>query len=289
MTGVERIPVDFSGKAVLVTGGTSGIGLATGLAFGRCGANVYLTHRWGSADEHQVRARFAAVGAPVPDIVEADVSVEEDTHKLLDRVQTRHDRLEVFVSNVSFAQVTRSHLDLRRKGLARSIGYSAWPLVGYMQAVQRVFSRYPRYVVGMSSRGPDCFLPGYDLVAAAKTVMEVMCRHLTVELHAEDIRINIVRANPVDTASLTATFGPDFVPFCRRYHGEDFFIREQEVGDAALALCSGMMDAIKGQVLVLDRGLSFADNVVRLFHHRERYGLTHDPDACAISARKETP
>ena len=46
---------DYNGKAVLVTGGTMGIGLATGLAFGRNGAQVYLTHAWGSADEDEVR------------------------------------------------------------------------------------------------------------------------------------------------------------------------------------------------------------------------------------------
>ena len=42
---------DFRGKAVLITGGTAGIGLATGLAFGRRGADCTLTYRWGSADE----------------------------------------------------------------------------------------------------------------------------------------------------------------------------------------------------------------------------------------------
>ena len=49
---------DFENKAVLITGGTAGIGLATGLAFGRLGAQVYLTHRWGSADNDEVRAKF---------------------------------------------------------------------------------------------------------------------------------------------------------------------------------------------------------------------------------------
>ena len=41
----------LDGKAVLITGGTDGIGRACGLLFARQGAHVYLTHRWGSADE----------------------------------------------------------------------------------------------------------------------------------------------------------------------------------------------------------------------------------------------
>ena len=42
---------------------------------------------------------------------------------------------------------------------------------------------------------------------------------------------------------------------------------------AALGLCSGLMDGVKGQVLLLDRGFGFADNVVRLFSEREQRGL----------------
>jgi NAD(P)-dependent dehydrogenase (short-subunit alcohol dehydrogenase family) len=48
----------FRGKAVIVTGGTAGIGLATALAFARHGASCVLTYRFGTADEDAVRARF---------------------------------------------------------------------------------------------------------------------------------------------------------------------------------------------------------------------------------------
>jgi NAD(P)-dependent dehydrogenase (short-subunit alcohol dehydrogenase family) len=264
---------DLTNKAVIITGGTDGIGRACGLLFAQHGAHVYLTHRWGSADEDELRAAFTAVGARAPVIVEADVSQDEDTAALMALVKQDHDAIEAILSNVSFAHVSQGHEDLDKKSFLRSLGYSAWPFVGYLQAAHATFGRYPRYAIGMSSRGPEYFLPGYDFVAASKTVMETFCRYLTADLLSEDIRINVLRANPVETRSLEATFGPDFAPFCKKYYGEGFFITPDEVAAAALGLCSGLMDGIKGQVLLLDRGFGFADNVVRLFSQREHFGL----------------
>lgn len=261
------------GKAVLITGGTKGIGLACGLAFGSVGARTYLTNRWGSADEDAIRSAFAQVNAPAPVILEADVSQDEDTENVMQRIKDDVGALEVMIANVSFAHVSEHHEDLSFKGLKRSLEYSAWPFVAYLQHAKACFGRLPRYAIGMSSRGPEYFLPGYDFVAASKAVMETFCRYLTSDLLNEDIRINVLRANPVETESLEATFGPEFAPFCKKWYAEGFFIRPQEVAEAALALASGLMDGIRGQVLLLDRGFGFSDNVVRLFTERERYGL----------------
>ncbi|NVB38689.1 SDR family oxidoreductase [Pseudenhygromyxa sp. WMMC2535] len=265
----------LEGKAVIITGGTKGIGLACGLAFGSCGARTYLTNRWGSADEGAIASAFAEVGAPAPVILEADASLDEDTASLMERVHADvgDGGLEVLISNVSFAHISQEHHDLSFKGLKRSLTYSAWPFVSYLQHAKQRFGRLPRYAIGMSSRGPEYFLPGYDFVAASKAVMETFCRYLTSDLLDEDIRINVLRANPVETESLEATFGPEFAPFCKKWYAEGFFIQPREVAEAALALCSGLMDGVRGQVLLLDRGFGFSDNVVRLFTERERYGL----------------
>ena len=85
MTGMCGGEARLAGRCVLVTGGTRGIGLATGLAFGRLGASAVLTHRWGSADEDAIRVAFAEAGAPEPDIVEADAGHGPDLDALLAR------------------------------------------------------------------------------------------------------------------------------------------------------------------------------------------------------------
>ena len=264
---------DLRGKAVLVTGGTMGIGLATGLAFGREGARCVLTHRWGTADEGAVRARFAEAGAPEPLIVEADVADAEATGALLAAIHAEHEAVEAFVSNVSVALVVKDLADYSPRALSKSIEYSAWPMVEYPRRIAEVFGRYPRYVVGLSSGGPDAYYQNYDFAAASKAVAETLCRYLTYRLYDEDVRVNVVRSRLVRTESLRATFGADFEEFAARYTAEGDFIGCDEVAGAILALCSGLMDGVRGQVIMVDRGTSFCDNLMRLYDQRFELGL----------------
>jgi NAD(P)-dependent dehydrogenase (short-subunit alcohol dehydrogenase family) len=264
---------DFRGKAVLITGGTKGIGLATGLSFGREGADVYLTHRWGSADEGEVRGRFAAIGAPPPTIVEADVGQDGDTAALLEQVKQRHDAVEVFVSNVCIVQPAQGIESLKRRSLLKSLEYSAWPFVAYTQQMKKVFGRYPRYVVGISSDGPDRYFAHYEFVAVSKAVMETFCRYLSKHLAQEDIRLNILRTRNVITDAVTEVFGPDYKAFVAKYAGEEYFVHPEEIGDAVLALCSGMLDAMSGQVVTVDKGIAFCDGLMRLLERHESLGM----------------
>jgi NAD(P)-dependent dehydrogenase (short-subunit alcohol dehydrogenase family) len=260
---------DLRDKCVLITGGTMGIGLATGLAFAREGCRVTLTHKWGTADETALLARFSAEGLPPPDIVAADVTQDDDTDALLAHLRERHSSIEVFVSNVSTALVVRGIDDYSKRSLFKSLEYSAWPLVSYTRKIREVFGRYPRYVVGLSSGGPDQYFANYDFVAASKAVLEVMCRYLNYRLFGDDVRINVVRARAVRTASLTATFGSGFEAFLDRANMTRDLIEPEEAADTILALCSGLMDGVSGQVLMVDRGGTFRDDLMRMYNERE--------------------
>lgn len=260
---------DLRGKAVLVTGGTMGIGLATGLAFARQGAVAWLTHRWGSADEDAILKQFADEQLPAPRILQADVANKEDTAELLGRIKAEHDHVEAFISNVSFGLVVEKIEDYKMSSLFRSIEYSTWPMYQYSADIKALFGRWPRYVIGLSSGGPDHYYKNYDFVAASKAVMETLCRYMSYRLFDEDIRINVVRSRLVRTESLRATFGRDFEEFAEKFNMKRQFIPEQEVADAILALCSGLMDGVRGQVMMVDRGTTFFDNLMRLYNERD--------------------
>lgn len=257
----------MTARTVLVTGGTRGVGLATAEAFAAEGARLVLTHAWGSADEDALVASLTGRGAADVYMMQADVGREDDTDALMRALRARDQPVDVFVANASNALVTPGLEAYSRRGLLKSVGSSAWPLAGYLLAMRDAFGRLPRYAIAMSSDGPDHFSHGYDFVAAGKAVLETMVRYLDWHLRAEDVRVNAVRSRAVRTASFEATFGADLVPFARRYVTDAHYVEPAEVAGAAYALASGLMDAVRGQVLTVDRGTAFSDNLMRVFEN----------------------
>lgn len=264
------IGVDLQGKTALITGGTKGIGLAAAHALAEAGAQVCLTYKWGSADLERTAEELAARGAPRPLFFEADAASEEDTARLMDALSASARTIDIFVSNVSFALRTVSLADYKKRSLFKTLEYSTWPLIDYTRKIKERFGKYPKYVVAISSDGPDHFYPGYDFVAAAKALLEFFSRYLSVHLLAEGSRVNVLRFGTVDTDSFRAIFGEEFFSYMARQGvPADTVLTPAECGKAVLAMCSGLLDAVSGQIISVDYGLPFRDNAMtRYFSER---------------------
>jgi NAD(P)-dependent dehydrogenase (short-subunit alcohol dehydrogenase family) len=256
------VSVDLRGKSALITGGTKGIGLASALALAEAGARVFLTYKWGSVDLAELAGRFAALGAPAPGFHQADAAVEQDTERLMEELAASGARgIDIFVSNVSFSLRTPGLEDYKKRSLFKTLEYSTWPLIDYTRRLKARFGRYPRYVLGISSDGPDHFYRGYDFVAAAKALLEFFSRYLSVHLLAEGCRVNVLRFGTVDTESFRAIFGEEFFAFLQKQGAAGAHVlKPQDCGKAVLALCSGWLDAVNGQIISVDYGLPFQDN-----------------------------
>ena len=245
-------------RSVLVTGGTRGLGKAIGLEFAHTGARVFLTHRWGSVDEETLRAEFVSEGLPPPSIVEADASDSEATRQLMATIRDEAGGLDVVISNVAFAGVVHDLHEYRRVALELSLRYSAWPVVDLVQASREVLGSYPRYVIAVSSGGGDRCYGGYAFAGTAKSALETLCRYAAIQLRPEGVRVNVIRPGYIDTASARAILGEESLAALHE-RAPEVFVAPRRVAQVAVALSSGLMDAVTGQTIVVDEGWSLIE------------------------------
>jgi NAD(P)-dependent dehydrogenase (short-subunit alcohol dehydrogenase family) len=247
------IPLDLRTKAVLITGATQGLGKAIAMEFSRAGATTFVTHRWGTVPEDALAAEFRGAGLPPPIVVECDASDREAVRALMAQIRAKAGKLYAVVSNVAFGKPVPQLSDMKKSSFDLSLGYSTWPIVDLVQAALEVTGAYPRYVLGISSDGGTVCHHGYDLLGASKAALEALCRYLAVRLKPHGVRVNAVRPGWLETDSTYATFGPAAVEAVRQRGG---LVDVQGVGRSCLALCSGLLDSITGQVIVVDEGWS---------------------------------
>lgn len=264
---------DFSGKVVLITGGTRGIGLETGLSFAKRGALCVLTYSWGDHDEEAIYKSYEALHAPKPLLIQADVVNNDDTKALLEQIKQRASKIDVFISNVAVAASVKGFEDLSLKGLKQAISYSTWPMVGYTKEIFKTFGSYPKYIIGMSSTGPDNYSMGYDYVASSKSIMEVFVKYLNYHLRDHDVCINVVRSRAVKTKSLEDTFGKDLAEFVEKFMPDNFWMQPEEVAEAIVGLCSGYCDSISGETVLVDKGTTFFDNLMEIYNRTQKNKL----------------
>ncbi len=260
-------------RVVLITGGTKGLGLAMALKFAEHGDQIVITYGWGSVEDDEILNEFSSRNLPIPMLKQADVINNEDTIDLLTEIKNKFGRLDVFISNVSFANLVKSLDDYNESSLLKSIEYSCWPMIEYTRQMKNVFGVYPKYVLGLSSHGPDRFHKNYDFAAATKAVNEVLVKYLNYHFYDENVIYNILRTRPVITDSLLSTLGKEWTEFIAKYDIPGTHIELEEVAKVAYMMVSGLMDGIRGQTIIADRGFDFAEGLQRLYVDKDELGL----------------
>jgi NAD(P)-dependent dehydrogenase (short-subunit alcohol dehydrogenase family) len=261
------ITIDCTGKNVLITGGTKGIGYATARQFARAGARLFLTYKWGSASEEEIVKEFESLDAPKPVFIQADASIEEDTEGVMEQIRgAGAEGVDIFINNVGFAARTMELKDYKKRSLFKTFEYSSWPIVDYTRKIEETFGRYPAYIIGISSDGPDHYYPGYDFVAASKALLEFLGRYLAAHLGPNGTKVNVIRFGMVNTESFGLIFGNEFFDYMEKQGlPKEMVLTPEECGKVVLAFCSGFMDAVNGQVIQADYGLPFRDNTMNRF------------------------
>lgn len=249
--------IDLTGKTALVTGASRGIGRACAALLAACGANVavnFLSSREGAIETVQLVQSYGRQGLAV----RADVSDAEEIHAAVDLVVERFGQLDIIVSNAA-AGGFRPLLEVSPANWDNILRNNAAPLLWLAQAAAPVMQRQGAgKFVTISSHGSFRAVPNYGAIGASKAALESLVRQLALELGPTGIHFNCVLAGMVDTEAVRTM--PQRAEILQQSR-EQMLTKNREltaeqVAQAVLFLASPLSDAIQGQTLVVDGGIS---------------------------------
>jgi NAD(P)-dependent dehydrogenase (short-subunit alcohol dehydrogenase family) len=243
---------EFEGKSVLITGGGSGIGLATARRLVAAGAQVTLAGR--NADRLETAVKELNAGDLVL-AVPADVASTADLDELVARIGERFGSLTgVFANagiglNARTADVTEADFDevvgTNFKGAFFTV-QKALPLLADGASI--VLNASWLVHRGMGSGG---------LYAASKAAVLNLARTLAPDLADRQIRVNTITPGHIRTEMFDAVTGNDQVrEFFRGQVAIGRIGAPEDIADAVLFLLSSRASYITGQELVVDGGMT---------------------------------
>jgi NAD(P)-dependent dehydrogenase (short-subunit alcohol dehydrogenase family) len=245
----------LEGKVALITGGNSGIGLATAKEFAEQGAQVVISGRDRKTLEEAAKALGNGVFA-----VRADVAKLAEIESLFAEVKAKFGRIDVLFVNAGIGkfaplqamteELYDSIIDVNLKGAYFTI-QKALPLLADGASI----------VLNTSIAAHIGRPIGTSVYSASKAALLSLARTLSAELVERNIRVNAISPGPVTTPIFDRLgLAPDALEELRQQVEADVpmkrFGRPEEIAKAALFLASPDSSFMLGAEIVADGGLS---------------------------------
>jgi enoyl-[acyl-carrier protein] reductase III len=239
----------LEGSAVLVTGGTRGIGRAIALRLVADGAGrVVLGYLRNDAAAAEAASLVEQAGAE-PVLVRGNVADARTVGELAASGPYR-----VVVHNAATG-VIRPALETEDKHWDWTLAANARALLALARATVPAMPPGAS-ILAVSSLGSLRVLPNYVLVGASKAALEAVVRYLAVELAPRGIRVNCVSAGVVETEALDWFPNKDEMLASVRRTPVGRLVEPADVAGVVSFLCSPDAAMICGQTLVVDGGYS---------------------------------
>jgi NAD(P)-dependent dehydrogenase (short-subunit alcohol dehydrogenase family) len=250
----------MQGKVALVTGGSSGIGLATAHLFARQGASVVIAARnpqRGAAALYALRAAGADA-----EFVQTDVSLNDEVSALMRAVIERYDRLDFAVNSAATDEVGMGlTADLSEADFDSAISLnlkSVWLCMKY-EIKRMLEQREGGSIVNISSVNGLGGVPGAGTYAVAKAGVIALAKSAAMEYAARRIRVNALVAGAYDTPLLRRAVERYAKGDTSAYTSRIPLGRignPEEAAEAAVWLCSEASSYVTGNAMIVDGGMT---------------------------------
>lgn len=202
----------LEGKTALITGGGTGIGLATAVRLAGEGAHVFITGR----RKPELDAAVETIGAARATAVPADISNLDDLDALRDAIRARGRGLDVLFANAgtggfaTLEEVTEEHFD-------HIFGINVRGTVFTVQKALPLFNDGASVIVNSSVRADDG-VESFGVYAASKAALRSFTRTWANELKTRNIRVNAISPGTIATPGLEAAAAATDDPAATKAH-----------------------------------------------------------------------
>jgi NAD(P)-dependent dehydrogenase (short-subunit alcohol dehydrogenase family) len=244
----------LDGKAALVTGGGSGLGRASAIAFARAGARVTVADV--EADGGKQTAALVEEAGGDADFVRADVTDADDVTAMVDAAVARWGGLDCAVNNAGTTGASATTADYTLKDWNRTIALNLTGVFLCLRAEIPVMLERGGAIVNMASGAGLVGFPGLPAYVASKHGVVGLTRAAALEYARHGIRINAICPGSTRTPMLEGFMGGDenvermmtrAVPLGR-------LGRPEEIAEAVVWLCSDAASFVVGHALAVDGG-----------------------------------
>jgi NAD(P)-dependent dehydrogenase (short-subunit alcohol dehydrogenase family) len=241
-------------RVVLITGGLTGIGRATALAFANEGAQVVVSGRRVEEGEELVR-EIRKNGAAV-EFVRADVRREEDVRNLIDKTVERYGRLDVAVNAAGTEGVPGPVMEQTAESYAATFDTNVLGTLLCMKHELRVMLPQKNgSIVNISSTYGHTGAAGASVYSASKHAVEGLTKSAALEAAGTGVRVNVIAPGPIETAMLNR-----FTQTAERKAGLASTVplkrvgRPEEIAQAIVFVSSDKASFITGASYLVDGG-----------------------------------
>jgi NAD(P)-dependent dehydrogenase (short-subunit alcohol dehydrogenase family) len=250
-------PYDFKGQVALVTGASSGMGLATARAFAEAGAAVVLADinekATRSATDELTAAGFQAIG------VTCDVADEAQVAAMINHAVASFGRLDMAFNNAGIQVPPSDAADEMAENFDRVNAINlrgVWTCMKH--ELRQMRTQGAGAIVNCSSLGGLVGLPGRAAYHASKHGVIGLTKSAALEYAPRGVRINAVCPGTIDTPMVSGMLEkqPDAMKEIMRDQPIGRLGRSDEIAAAVLWLCSPGASFVLGVALPLDGGFT---------------------------------